>query len=117
MFGENVGDLHEQKSALIFLYISGTFLINIVCLNILISVVTDNFDRVMQRIEAENCKIKAKKMLSQEIFWSYFLRFVCKKPKQTKKKFLFIARYVNFSELDVVNGEQAKFKQISMQIK
>lgn len=114
MFGENIANLHEQSSALIFLYISGTFLINIVCLNILISVVTDNFDRVMQRIEAEDCKIKAKKMLSQEIFWSYFLKSVCKKPKQTKKKFLFIARYVDFSELELVNADQAKFKQISM---
>ena len=63
MFGENVEDFSKQKPAVIFLYVCGTFLINIVCLNILISVVTDNYDMVIQRMEAEDCKFKAKKML------------------------------------------------------
>lgn len=46
-----------------FLYALGAFLINIVCLNILISVVTDNYDLVMQRMVAEDCRFKAKQML------------------------------------------------------
>lgn len=63
VFGENIENFNKQKPAVIFLYVIGTILINIVCLNILISVVTDNYDLVIQRIEAEDCKFKAKKML------------------------------------------------------
>lgn len=47
MFGENMEKFNKQKPAVIVLYILGTFLINIVCLNILISVVTDNYDLVI----------------------------------------------------------------------
>lgn len=66
MFGENIEDFQKQKPAVVFLYVTGTFLINIVCLNILISVVTDNYDLVIQRIIAEDCKFKARKMLFNE---------------------------------------------------
>lgn len=50
IFGENIADFHKQKPVIMLLYILGTLVINIVCLNILISVVTDNYDLVMQRI-------------------------------------------------------------------
>lgn len=64
IFGENVENLPNQKLTMIFLYVFGTYLINIVCLNILISVVTDNYDLVIQRVEAEDYKFKAKKLLT-----------------------------------------------------
>lgn len=54
VFGENQEDLADQKPSIITMYMLGTFLINIVVLNILISVVTDNYDIVMQRIAAED---------------------------------------------------------------
>ena len=52
----------QEKGSVIFIYLMGTILINIVCLNIIISVVTDNYDIVMQRIDAEDSKYKAEKM-------------------------------------------------------
>ena len=52
----------QEKGSVIFIYFMGTILINIVCLNIIISVVTDNYDIVMQRIDAEDSIYKAQKM-------------------------------------------------------
>lgn len=46
MFGENPPRLANEQGSLIVLYVVGTSLIVIVCLNILISVVTDNYDNV-----------------------------------------------------------------------
>lgn len=72
--------------AVIFLYMVGTFLINIVCLNILISVVTDNYDLVIQRIEAEDAKFKANKLLSIEArHWFFMTKCRRQKPKPMKK--------------------------------
>lgn len=117
VFGENQEDLSSQQRSIIFLYFSGTFLINIVCLNILISVVTDNYDLVMQRIEAEDCKFKAKKLYSNERVWQLLYsitNFCCKISSQRGQKYLFIVRY------HFVTGKEdnsaGKFKELQKSI-
>lgn len=59
VFGENLEDMPNEKYSVILIYFVGTILINIVCLNIIISVVTDNYDLVMQRLDAEDSNYKA----------------------------------------------------------
>ena len=90
-------NMENQKPSLVILYIGGTFVINIVCLNILISVVTDNYDIVIQRKEAEDCKYKAEKMLYNEKRSSFIRYKILKRPmEQMSEKFLLFARYYDF---------------------
>ena len=96
------------------MYVIGTCLINIVCLNILISVVTDCYDLVMQRIESEDFKFKAGRLLIFETLQNYYNKMIrnkCCKPKGKKTpKYLKIIRYLEIKDNKKEN--EGKFKEM-----
>lgn len=90
MFGENpeTNDLVEQNSfkfAAIFYFIHSN-MINVISLNILISIVTDNYDNVQSRMNAIDLKAKAAILLQHEsvMIWN---------RKITDMQYLFLMRY------------------------
>lgn len=78
-------------------------------MNILISVVTDNYDNVVQRILAIDYQRKALLLLANErlLFW---------KRHSGSKKFIFLAKYTTMSQLDDKDQIDGKFRQIKTQI-
>lgn len=68
MFGENPTFFDpknpgDSTTGYILMYILGTNLINIICLNILISIVTDNYDYVIQKFDYTDSIYKAQVLL------------------------------------------------------
>lgn len=123
VFGENEENLETQKLVIIFLYIFGTVLINIVVLNILISVVTDTYDIVMQRRAAEDYKYKISKLLvseeTKQILNKIFSKFkYCRRCFKLKidctPKYLQIIRYQTHQETQERN--EGKFKDLQENI-
>lgn len=88
MFGENAEayDIYKEDWLICFLYIAGTNLIVVVCLNILISIVQDNYDNVQLKMQATNFKQKAKILLENE-------KFMYWKRNSGAKKYIFILNY------------------------
>lgn len=66
-----VDEFYEMRWETQILYIVETNFLIIICLNILISVVTDNYDIVIQRIVSIDCQYRAKLMSEMEslMFW------------------------------------------------
>ena len=66
MFGENLEGLAKKSGQIQTLYVLATNFMVIMCLNILISIVTENYDKVCQTIAAEDYRIKAQMLLDIE---------------------------------------------------
>lgn len=90
MFGENLENMETEKTSRQALYFIFTNLINIIILNILISIVTDNYDNVNQRILAIDYTKKAAMMYEYEVLF----RQCCKKKKDIPK-YLFLISYAD----------------------
>ena len=101
-----------EKRSLIIIYLMGTILINIVCLNIIISVVTDNYDLVMQRIDAEDSRYKAQKMEAYHRIMN-FLKGILKKFNfgDTAKQYLVVVNYKEHKAKST-NTQNGKFKAL-----
>ena len=92
MFGENpetaeltAANSNDWKFDFLF-YLIHTNVINVICLNILISIVTDNYDNVQSRMNAIDLKEKASILLQHELImrWNYEL---------FNPQYLFLIRY------------------------
>lgn len=99
MFGENAEaeDIWKDNWVILVLYLAGTNLIVVVCLNILISIVQDKYDSVQLKMKATNFKHKAKILLANE-------KFMYWKRNMGAKKYLFLMQYetaLNNSAVDV----------------
>lgn len=108
-------DPYTMRPAEFVLYFVETNFLIIICLNILISVVTDKYDIVMQRIHAINLKTRAQMMHEHEslLFW---------RRDAGHKEYIFFAYYTekeSNSYTDNVMGDdalQGKFKQLKDQL-
>lgn len=58
---------YERNFTQNVLYVLSTNLLNVICLNILISIVTDNYDNVMQKFEATDALFKLDLILNSEL--------------------------------------------------
>ena len=94
-----------------FLYIVATNMLVVVCLNILISIVTDNYDNVQARILAIDQTKKASMLYDNEIIIKSL-----KTPGMAK--FLFQITYADRPPEEEAAEQQinGKFRQIKMQI-
>lgn len=66
MFGENTEWVNIDSFPKFFMYIVATNIVNIICLNILISIVTDNYENVQQKIKAIDRKQQAQLLEDNE---------------------------------------------------
>ena len=67
IFGENLEDFSTQNLMVEFLYVFATNFLIVICLNILISIVTDNYDNVQQTITAQDFKLKSQMLYEMEL--------------------------------------------------
>jgi len=78
--------IHEESYTVNFMYLMATTLLNIILLNILISVVADNFAKAQEKISCMDTKKKAKMLLAHE-------RLMIWKRSKGQKKYVFICNY------------------------
>ena len=81
------------------------------CLNILISIVTDNYDNVQQRIQAIDFTRKASMLYDNEVLMKGM-------RDETQPKYLFQISYADKPPTEEAEEQQlnGKFRQIKMQV-
>lgn len=88
MFGENTDWANIDSFPKFLMYIVATNIINIICLNILISIVTDNYENVQQKIKAIDRKQQAQLLEDNE-------KIMLNKKNSGYPKYLFVISYEN----------------------
>jgi len=95
MFGENPSykDIQGSVPALV-MYTIATNIINIICLNILISIVSANYSDILLLARSNDAKKKAKLLLDNEKMLQYFYPNL---ENEGTSKYLFHISYYNQS--------------------
>ena len=100
MFGENP-DLNEVTKVKETLYFTFTFIINIVVLNLLISIIGDAYDESMSAIKATELRQKCN--LLQE--WGLLKQMLNPSPKKNEAQFVHLFAYKKNLREDSNQGE------------
>lgn len=88
LFGENPDQSAMSNLDWIY-YFSLTTLLNIVAFNLLISLISNTFDRVLSSLPSIQCKIKAELLCELASFWPR------KVTEEKYLKYLFVVRYTS----------------------
>lgn len=109
LFIGTTDDMYQMRESTRILYVVETNILIIVCLNILISVVTDNYDLVMQRMEATDCRFRAELMDEIESLMHW-------KRKSGYEKYIVHTYYAESYTPGQGDSEHGKFRMLKQQI-
>lgn len=102
-------DMFRMRESTMILYVLETNILIIVCLNILISVVTDNYDMVMQKMEATDCHFRANLMdeIESLLVWRRSYGY---------EQYIVYAYYADAYAAGGGDDEHGKFRMLKQQI-
>ena len=94
------------------MYLIGTNIINIISLNVLISIVTDNYNKVMVRIDAMDLRRQARHLLSYE-------RLLYTKRDSGYPQYLFCIKYKMVGQQNLTDSQKwnERFRDVKKEIK